>query len=175
MYIVGINLYNDILKFYHSGAFLTIKILLGIYSFVLFADIVLLVIQKGLGGSVREGYLGMNIPRGLATQKNKTREKWLKIRKKLESHNPNDYKVAIIEADDIIDGLVKGLGYPGENFGDRLNAIPDSQIENIEGMKQSHEVRNRIIHDDRFVVSKEDADIALKQYEEFLDSFQVLD
>lgn len=170
-----ILLYNDIIRFYHSGLFLVVKILLGIYAAVLLVDIVLLLIQRGIGGNMREMFTGMDVPAEITTKKKKMKEKWAKIRQRLESPNEADYKVAIIEADEIIDGLVAGLGYKGENFGERLDNIPDSQIANIEGMRQAHEMRNRIVHDDKFVLSREDADIALGQYEELLRSFQALD
>lgn len=171
-----ILLYNDVLKFYHSGLFLVIKILLGIYTAVLFIDIVLLVVQRGLSGNMREMFTGMNLPTAITTNSEKLKNKWNKIRQKLESSNEADYKVAVIEADDIMNELVIGLGYNKEdNFGERLDNIPDGQIVNISGMKQAHEVRNRIIHDDNFRLSREDADIVLGHFEELLRSFEVLD
>jgi len=168
-------LYNDLLKFYHSGLFLVIKTLLGIYTVVIFIDIVLLVVQRGISGNMREMFTGMDVPLEITTKKKKMQEKWAVVRQKLESSNEADYKVAIIEADKIIDELVAGLGYKGENFGERLSSIPYTQLANIEGMQQAHEVRNRIIHDENFRLSHEDAEIALSHFEELLRSFEVLD
>lgn len=172
---LAIILYNDIIKFYHSGLFSVIKILLEIYAVVLFIDLVLLLVQRGISANMREMFTGMDVPLEITTNKKKMQKKWSAIRRKLESQYEADYKVAIIEADEIIDNLVAGLGYAGDNFGERLNNIPDTQIVNIEGMRQAHEVRNRIIHDDNFKLSREDADIALGQYEELLRSFEVFD
>jgi len=168
-------LYKDIIKFYNSGAFSVIKFLLGIYAIIVFVDIILLLVHRGLGGNIRETLTGMNIPQELTSKKKKTRAMWSKIRQRLESANEAEYKMAIIEADDIINELVRGLGYKGENFGERLSNIPDAQIANIEGMKQAHELRNRIIHDENLTLSREESDNALSHYEEFLRSFQVLD
>ncbi|MDP1883968.1 MAG: hypothetical protein Q8L10_01225 [Candidatus Moranbacteria bacterium] len=170
-----ILLYTDIIRFYHSGLFLVLKILLGIYTLVLFIDIVLLLVQRGIRGNMREMFTGMDVPVEITSKKKKMKEKWGKIRRRLDSPNETEYKVAIIEADEIIDALVAGLGYAGKNFSERLDNIPDTQIANIEGMRQAHEVRNRIIHDDKFTLSREDADIALGQYEELLRHFQVID
>jgi hypothetical protein len=171
---LSLLLYKDILGLYHSGLFLTIKILLEIYTVVLLLDIILLLFQRGLSGNVREMFTGMDVPLGITTGKKKLQKKWNDIRQKLESQNEADYKVAVIEADDVINDLVAGLGYKGENFGERLGNIPDAQVVNIEGMKQAHEVRNRIIHDDNFQLSREDAEIALGHFEELLRDFQVL-
>jgi len=170
-----ILLYNDLLKIYHSFFFSMVKFLLGIYVVIVFIDIVLLLVYRGVGGDLRETFTGMNIPKELTSKKKKTRVMWEKIRQRLDTGNEAEYKLAILEADDIINNLIKGLGYKGENFGERLNNIPSAQLENIEGMKEAHEMRNRIIHDENLVVTKEDADDTLSHYEEFLRSFQVLD
>ena len=174
LFILG-DLYQSAIGFYHSGFFLTIKILLGIYSLVLFVDIVLLLWQRGLSGNFREGIYGMDVPRAIVGKKKQTRDKWSEIRKKVELGGPIDFKVAIIEADDFIDGIVEGLGYSGDNFGERLDGIPEEHIANVAGMKQAHQVRNKIIHDDNFVLSQADALGVLSQYEEFLRNFQVID
>lgn len=166
-------LYNDAIRFYHSKFFLLIKILLGIYTAILFIDIVLLLAQRGLMGNLRETMYGMDIPKEVASKKKKLRNKWLKIKKRLESSNPNDYKIAVIEADDVINGIVAGLGYDGENFGERLANIPASQIVNIDGIKRAHEARNKIIHNENFVLSQEDAVEIFDQYEDLLKSFQI--
>lgn len=169
------NIYAGLLKFYHSGFFLTVKIILGIYSAVLFVDIILLLVQRGVSGNLRETLTGMDVPVALTRKKTKTRKRWEEIKQKLAIGNPNDYKIAVIEADDFIGEIIAGMGYAGSNFGERLEDVPEGQIANIEGMKEAHSVRNRIIHDDRFVLSREDAEGVLAQYEEFLKSFQVID
>jgi hypothetical protein len=167
--------YNGLIDFYHSGFFSLIKFLVGIYTIILLVDIILLLIKVGIGGSLRETLIGMDIPQEFTTKKRRARKDWQDIRHKLESANETDYKVAIIQADAFIDDLVSRMGYAGDNFGERLANIPADHIVNIEGMQQAHEIRNRIIHDENFVVSREDAEIALGQFEELLKSYQVID
>ena len=77
--------------------------------------------------------------------------------------------------EDFIEKIIVGFKYKGENFGERLENIPEDHLVNVAGIKQAHQVKNRIIHDDNFVLSKEDALGVLSQYEEFLRSFQVVD
>lgn len=169
------NIYGEILEFCNSGFFLTLKVIFGIYTIVLFLDVILLLVQRGVAGNMREKFLGMDAPRAILDKKEKTREEWNAIKQKLESANPRDYKVAIIEADDFIEKIIVGFKYKGENFGERLENIPEDHLVNVAGIKQAHQVKNRIIHDDNFVLSKEDALGVLSQYEEFLRSFQVVD
>jgi hypothetical protein len=166
---------HSLIAFYHSGFFLTIKILAGVYTLVLFIDIILLLIQRGVSGNIREGIFGMDVPREILDKKKKARQDWLKITQKIETGNGNDYKIAIIEADAFADRLVAGLGYEGAAFGERLDNASEDHIVNVAGMKQAHQIRNKIIHEDNFVLSKNDALGVLAQYEEFLRSYQIID
>ena len=49
----------DFSNFYNSPFASVIKFILGVYAIVIVADIVLLIIQRGLSGNVREAIVGM--------------------------------------------------------------------------------------------------------------------
>jgi hypothetical protein len=164
-----------ILGLYNSPFFLVVKFILGIYAAIILADVVLLLIQRGLSGDIRSTLLGMNIPPELATRKNKLRKKWDKIRNLMADQKEHSYKIAIIQADDIIDDLIKRMGYMGENMGDRLAKINPGQIDNIEELKKAHEIKNRIVHEDDFKLTKEQAEEVIGYYENFLKYHEVLD
>ena len=164
----------DIIGFYNSTFFSVVKFILGIYAVVVLADIILLLIQRGLSGDVRETLLGLNVPPELLTRKGKLRKKWDKVQEKIRSTREEDWKIAIISADNIIDDLIARMGYKGENMGERLAGINPGQIENIEELKKAHEFRNRIIHEENLKLTKEQAQEVLKYFENFLDFFDVL-
>lgn len=166
---------REILSFYHSTAFLAIKYLIGVYVLVVFVDIILLLFQRGVAGNVRQILYGMNLPPEITTKKAKLKARWDKIRKRLESGNEADYKVAIIEADSVIDDLIRRIGYKGENMIERIKDIPGGQLDRIEEIKEAHEIRNRIIHEEKFEVSRKTAEEALAKYEHLLRHFEVLD
>ncbi|MEI7425936.1 MAG: hypothetical protein WCK16_03370 [Candidatus Moraniibacteriota bacterium] len=161
--------------FYTSLTFSVIKLFLEIYVIVMLINIILLLKQRGLGADMRDTLVGMNIPPELAYKKNKLKAKWLKVKAKLKSENESDYKVAIIEADKIIEDLIARMNYAGENMSERLDNITPGQIENIEDLRKAHEVRNRIIHDDSFILTKEEAEKTFDYYEDFLKFFMVFD
>jgi len=166
---------QGLLAFYNSPFFLVVKILLGIYTIILFVDIILLIIQRNAVSNVREGFtIGMNIPPELTTKRKKLKTKWLKIKGKLASQNEAEYKVAIIEADDLIGDLIRRLGFAGENMGERLDNIPLGQLDNVSDLQAAHQTRNRIIHEENFQLSREEALKTLELYEKFLDYFEVL-
>ncbi len=161
--------------FYASLTFSVIKLFLEVYVIVMFIDLGLLLKQRGIMTDMRDTLVGMNIPSELAYNKGKLRVKWAKVKKKLDSKNESDYKVAIIEADKIIDDLIARMNYKGENMTERLDNITPGQIENVEDLRKAHEIRNRIIHDENFVLTEEEARKTFDYYEDFLRFFLVFD
>ncbi len=168
------TMWQLVLNIYRSNFFSVLKFLLGIYVSILFIDVILLLIQRGLSGDIRETFIGMNIPPEITTRKKQLIKKWDKVRLKAQDENESVRKVAIIEADNIIDDLIKRMGYPGKNMGERLEGIIPGQIENIEELKKAHKVRNKIIHDQDFVISVQKTQEMLGYYEKFLSYCEVL-
>ncbi len=160
-----------IASFYHSSFFAVIKFLLGIYVAVLFVDIALIVILRGVGYDIRIMLKGMDMP---AVSKSKMQKKWAKIKERLESDNVSQYKVAILEADIVIDKILSDMRYPGENLTERLEKIKPAQLPGYEDLKSAHNIRNRIIHEADFSVDKKRAEEIIEIYENLLKNFELL-
>lgn len=169
-----LELRREFYAFLDSTAFLVIKIIIGVYVLVVFVDIVLLLFQRPLGGDIRETILGVDVPKELITGRKKLREKWNRIKSRLDSGNESEYKVAVIEADKLIDEILSKMGYKGDNLGERLENISESEIETKIDIAQGHEIRNRIIHDETFVLDRQKAKETLENFENFLKYFEVL-
>lgn len=83
----------------------------------------------------------------------------------IASEEPNDWKLAIIEADIILDGLLKERGYAGSSLGERLRSITPSQLETIDDAWEAHKIRNRIAHDGAdFILTKRIAEETINRY-----------
>ena len=154
------------ITFYHSAFFAVIKFILSIYTIVLILDLAMIVFLRGFGMDIRVTMTGVYIPSRKATRK-----KWLRIKKRLESGSDTQYKAAILEADKIVDELLDRIGHKGENMPHRLSQLKPGQIENAEELVRAHEVRNNIIHDKEFSVSREQTEEVLGIYEKFLEHF----
>ena len=164
-------LYTGLIDFYHSPYMLAIKIFLGIYTLILFANIVMLLILRGLGGDIRLGLKGMNMP---VTTINKMKKRWEKVVERMKSDNISQFKVAIIEADGIADEILAGIGYEGENMGERLMHLKPEQLDGLEDLRSAHKVRNRIVHDAAFEIDKKTAQEVIEVYENFLTYLEFL-
>lgn len=175
--IIMAGIAQALVNLYNSAFFSIIKFIVGIYIIVIIIDIILLMMQRPLGSNIKETRLGMDVPKELVRRKYKTKlkAKWEPIKKRMENDNEAQFKLAIIEADDLIGDLIIRMGYGGNNLGEALEAVPVGQIENIDDIKQAHTLRNRIIHDDSFSLTKDQAEKAMAAYEEFLSFHGVLD
>lgn len=91
-----------------------------------------------------------------------------------ESDNPNDWKLAIIEADIILDEVLKQRGYSGNSLGERLKSISPSQLESLNSAWEAHKVRNRIAHDGAdFVLTKRMVQETVANYQRVFAEFDI--
>ncbi len=77
----------------------------------------------------------------------KVEKKWLVITKRLETPNAADWKLAVIEAESLIEEILARMGFSGESFGDRLKKMDKSQLPSLNDLTQAHQIRQNIIHD----------------------------
>jgi hypothetical protein len=70
------------------------------------------------------------------------------IEEMLKSENIHETKQAVMEADKLVDFLMRKYGYAGESFADRLRSAEASiDHETYEKLWQGHKVRNALAHD----------------------------
>ena len=74
------------------------------------------------------------------------RERWQKIETLFASNSESDWRVAIIEADSMLDEFVRSLGYPGANLGERLKNTNPQFFPTIQLAWDAHKIRNEIAH-----------------------------
>ena len=99
-------------------------------------------------------------------------KKWGKIKTRISKGWETEAKLAIIEADQLLDSLLKRMGYVGENFSDRLKQIDIKTLSNIEQVWKAHEIRNNLVHDPDYRLSFGDAKKVVEIYEQ---TFKILE
>lgn len=77
----------------------------------------------------------------------KRNTRWEHIQVLILSENSNDWRQAIIEADAMLDDMIRLMGYPGDTLGERLRGIEKSDFETLDQAWEAHKVRNRIAHE----------------------------
>lgn len=74
-------------------------------------------------------------------------EKWNNVLIHLLSSNPGDWKLAVIEADLMLDVLLDQLGFNGKSVGDRLKEADRDKFPQLTEAWEVHVIRNRIAHE----------------------------
>lgn len=93
-------------------------------------------------------------------------EKWENILFHLNSMNENDWRIAIIESDLILENLTKKLNLAGDNLGERLKSANRDKFKTLDNAWEAHIVRNKIAHEgSNFPFSKREAERVVALYE----------
>jgi len=92
-----------------------------------------------------------------------------------ESDNPNDWRLAIIEADIMLEEILNSLGYSGLTIGDKLKQASPQFFKSLEDGWKAHKVRNEIAHrGSDFILTKRLAKEPLDQYRRVFEEFKVV-
>lgn len=103
--------------------------------------------------------------------KNKT---WEKIVDLMSSDNPNDWKLAVIEADKMLEQVVSTFAVPGDNLGEKMKNIEKGDFLNLDSAWMAHKVRNRIAHEHNFHLGQREARLAIGNYEKVFREFDFI-
>lgn len=98
----------------------------------------------------------------------KAGKQWDKTKKRLESGLDSEYKLAIIEADSMLDDVLKRIGHKGETLGERLKQLTPDLLSSINDVWEAHKIRNNIVHDPDYKLNSGEARKALEIYEKTL-------
>ena len=102
---------------------------------------------------------------GQAYGMKKFARQWLKVKERVEKGTPSEWKISIMEADDMLDDLLFQMGLGGKTIDDRLKNVQIGIISNLEMVLKAHKVRNNVVHDPDYQLSREEAKTALDIYE----------
>ena len=105
--------------------------------------------------------------RGSLLNVEKYRTRWLAIEQSLERDNPASHRMAIIDADKLVDHALKDKGFKGETMGERLKSAK-AALPHRDNIWQAHKLRNRIAHESDAKVSYDQARRALAQFKQTL-------
>jgi hypothetical protein len=121
-----------------------------------------------------------NVPLGFVGSakvetKTQIQTKWEKIIKLSESNNQSDWRLAIIEADIILDELLEKLQLPGDTMGDKLKTIEPSDFLTLDQAWEAHKGRNMIAHEGSdFLLNQRETRRIISLYEAVFKEFHLI-
>lgn len=99
-------------------------------------------------------------------------EKWKKIMNYMDSMNVADWRMAILEADIILDEMTTKMGYIGDNLGEKLKSVEKSDFTTVDKAWEAHKIRNTIAHEGSdYVLTNREARRIIGLYEEVFKEF----
>lgn len=105
-------------------------------------------------------------------EKNK---KWESIEKHLISQNPSDWRLAVIEADVMLDELLRAQGYHGDSIGEMLKGVERSDMRSLDHAWEAHKVRNELVHSgSEYALNEREAKRVLSLYESVFREFKLI-
>lgn len=96
--------------------------------------------------------------------KPKSNPRWDKIEKMAHSTSQSDWKLAIIEADSILDDLTKTLGFEGDNMGERMLNMNVKIFPYLNEAWKVHKLRNILAHETSYDLQRGEMEDAIDIY-----------
>ena len=100
--------------------------------------------------------------------------RWKKTTKRLDKGLESEYKLAVIEADSMLNDTLARMGYAGSTLGERLEKIITKEVlPNIEELWSAHKIRNNLLHDPDYKLTLGETKRVLAIFEKALKDLEV--
>lgn len=104
----------------------------------------------------------------------KVSKEWGKVVEKLEQGVESEAKLAIIEADDLLNEILGKMGYIGDTLGEKLNHVKKTILPNLNEVLEAHKIKSDIVHDPSYSLSFKQAKKVLEIYERALSDLEAI-
>ena len=169
--------YDAIAKYFQSPEFFnlfgTVKTVLMILSIIFAAILVIIVIK--MGSLIKEEIAELKAELAPPEEAASTYDnRWQEIRNHVNSFKESEWKFAVIEADKLVDDVLKSAGFAGESMGERLMLIKPDQLLNLQYLWDAHKLRNLLVHDPNYQMTHRQAIWAIEAFENVLRELEAL-
>ncbi len=98
-------------------------------------------------------------------------KQWSNITAKLRTGNELEYKLAIIEADGLLEQTLEKMKFEGETVKERLAKVPKIIIGDVKNIEKAQEIRDKVVHEPDYQLSLEETKEVLNIYEKIFKQF----
>jgi hypothetical protein len=99
-------------------------------------------------------------------------ERWQQILSYAAADDEELWRLAIIEADVMLDEMLAAAGYQQDSLGDKLRSVEKSDFRTIEQAWEAHKLRNAIAHEgSAYDLNRRELQRAINQYREVFNEF----
>jgi hypothetical protein len=94
-------------------------------------------------------------------------KEWAKIEDLLKKKEETNYKLALIEADKLLDFVLKSMAMPGQDLSERLKFATAKYVK-LREVRWAHGMRNKVVHDTDFDLEFDSVRSAIKAFKRAL-------
>ncbi|PCI29733.1 hypothetical protein COB55_01500 [Candidatus Wolfebacteria bacterium] len=99
-------------------------------------------------------------------------ERWIRVKELSASQSESDWRMAVIEADGMLEEMINKMGYDGSSLGEKMKQIEKSDFNTIQQAWDAHIVRNQIAHAGiEFALSEREKNRVIGLYKEVFEEF----
>ncbi|MCX6764961.1 MAG: hypothetical protein NT148_00240 [Candidatus Nealsonbacteria bacterium] len=98
--------------------------------------------------------------------------KWKKVEDRMKTKSEAEYKLAVLEAEDLLKQALKMDGYEGDTLEVQLGKVDSSDISDTSKVLKAHNFRNKIVKDEEIKVSFNEARAAVDDYKKAFEEMQ---
>ncbi len=152
--------------------FIFFMIIGGAITLLLLGGIVYITIRTNQVRAKETERIKSAIPKDVEPVRN---ERWEKIQEHVSSENPSEWRLAIIEADVLLDEVVTKMGYRGETLGEKLKQVVRGDMATLDNAWEAHKIRNQVAHEGSdFILTKREAKRVIELYASVFNEFKVV-
>ena len=106
----------------------------------------------------------------------RTQMRWNRITEQIHSDHEQNWRLAILEADIMLNELLDVLGYRGETMGDKMRNVERADFNTIDMAWEAHRARNKIAHEGTsLLLNSREARRIVDLYERVFREFQFVE
>jgi hypothetical protein len=101
--------------------------------------------------------------------------RWQKVLELMDSPTEADWRVAILNADTMLDDMLGAMRYHGESVGEKLKLVERSDFKTLDDAWEAHKTRNKIAHEGgTLTLSKIDAERTINRFKRVFEEFHYI-
>ncbi|HOX30091.1 MAG TPA: hypothetical protein P5080_03385 [Candidatus Paceibacterota bacterium] len=99
-------------------------------------------------------------------------KQWMKILQRLESELETEYKLSVIEADLLLNDVMKRLGNEGKNLNEKLERVKPGVFSQLQTLKEADQVYQNLVYDTSYHLTQSDAKRIVAEFERALSELE---
>lgn len=169
-----LDFYNQIYSYLSgpelSGLISALKLISWSISGFLIFLIIILLRRSDAAWRLRERFVAQESVYG----PQRVDRRWQKIGERLQRGDEANLKLAVIEADNLFDDILKRMALPGRDMGERLAQFEKHELSSIDLVWDAHRLRNLIVHNHEVKITRDQAEQAVSYIEKALKELEYL-